>query len=234
MADPTIIKKYSNRRLYDTSESRYITLDELARRIRGGIDVQVIDAQTGADLTHATLTQLLLEERDMAGKLPTWLLVKLIRMDDDELAEFLEQYLGNALSMYVRARRSADVAQTRRLPESLAESLAEPPAAPGDPSTGSVIHRWASSLSGASRAAQPSTSWPAGRDRGSRADSSTGSPSGEQDSLSLPGLASELDEVRRELDEIKRLILGSLISNDAKKRAKPRRPRSPRSKKPGA
>ena len=57
------VKKYSNRRLYDTSDSRYITLDELAQKIRSGKDVRVIDAKSNEDLTQQTLTQIILESR---------------------------------------------------------------------------------------------------------------------------------------------------------------------------
>jgi polyhydroxyalkanoate synthesis repressor PhaR len=55
-----LIKKYGNRRLYDTGDSRYVTLDELAAKIRTGVDLRVVDAQNGEDLTQATLTQIVL------------------------------------------------------------------------------------------------------------------------------------------------------------------------------
>jgi polyhydroxyalkanoate synthesis repressor PhaR len=58
-----LVKKYSNRRLYDTESSQYITLEELAGKIRAGSDAQVVDAKTGQDLTQATLTQIILEHR---------------------------------------------------------------------------------------------------------------------------------------------------------------------------
>src|SRR5262245_7993082 len=61
--EPRLIKKYGNRRLYDTSESRYITMDELAESVRRGTDVRVLDAQTNDDLTQSTLTQIIIEGR---------------------------------------------------------------------------------------------------------------------------------------------------------------------------
>lgn len=61
------IKKYSNRRLYDTSESRYVTLEELADKIRRGSDVRVIDAKTEEDLTQAILAQIIIESRGARG-----------------------------------------------------------------------------------------------------------------------------------------------------------------------
>lgn len=103
-----IIKKYSNRRLYDTEGSRYITLDELAEKIRGGTDVQVLDAKARTDLTQPTLTQIIMESRGAAKLLPVPLLTQLIRMKDDALAEFMGRYLAGALELYQTARRGAN------------------------------------------------------------------------------------------------------------------------------
>ena len=57
-----LVKKYGNRRLYDTDQSRYITLEQLAESVRQGKDVRVVDARTGDDLTTATLAQIIVEE----------------------------------------------------------------------------------------------------------------------------------------------------------------------------
>src|SRR5678815_3753125 len=81
-----LIKKYGNRRLYDTGDSRYITLDELAARVRNGADVRVVDAQTNEDLTQATLVQIVLETGNAAKFLPVQLLTQMIRLSDDALA----------------------------------------------------------------------------------------------------------------------------------------------------
>lgn len=99
-----VIKKYSNRRLYDTAESRYITLDELAESIRRGAEVRVLDAQTGGDLTQATLAQIILEGRGAAAFLSVPILVQMIRMSDDALAEFFGRWLSAALELYQHAR----------------------------------------------------------------------------------------------------------------------------------
>lgn len=98
-----IVKKYSNRRLYDTEDSRYITLDELAQKIRRGSDARVVDAKTGDDLTQATLTQIILES-DAARLLPVSLLIQLVRMQDDALAEFFGRYVSGALELYHQSR----------------------------------------------------------------------------------------------------------------------------------
>jgi polyhydroxyalkanoate synthesis repressor PhaR len=103
----TVVKKYSNRRLYDTGDSRYITLEELADKIRAGRDVRVVDAKTDEDLTQVTLAQIILESRGAARLLPVPLLTQLIRMNDDALAEFLGRFLSSALELYVQARQGA-------------------------------------------------------------------------------------------------------------------------------
>lgn len=100
-------KKYGNRRLYDTSESRYVTLDGVADAVRSGVDVRVVDAKTGEDLTQATLAQIILESRGAAALLPVPLLVQLIRMGDDALGEFFGRYVSAALELYFQARAGA-------------------------------------------------------------------------------------------------------------------------------
>ena len=102
-----LVKKYGNRRLYDTDRSRYITLEELAGIIKGGEDVRVVDAKTGADLTTATLAQIIVEGRGAAQLLPRPLLVQLIRMGDDALAEFFGQYVSWSLAAYLQAKHGA-------------------------------------------------------------------------------------------------------------------------------
>jgi polyhydroxyalkanoate synthesis repressor PhaR len=102
-----VVKKYPNRRLYDTVESKYITLEDLAARIKAGSDVLVQDATSGADLTQATLTQIILESRGGARLLPVPLLLRLIRLGDEALAEFLGRYVSWALEMYLQAQHGA-------------------------------------------------------------------------------------------------------------------------------
>lgn len=102
-----IVKKYSNRRLYDTEGSRYITLEELAEKIRLGSEVKVLDAKSNDDLTQVTLTQIILESRGAARLLPVPLLLQLIRMGDDALAEFFGRFLSTALELYFQAKQGA-------------------------------------------------------------------------------------------------------------------------------
>jgi polyhydroxyalkanoate synthesis repressor PhaR len=102
-----LVKKYGNRRLYDTEASCYITLEDLAERIRAGTDVRVVDAKTTADLTQETLTQIIIEGRGAERILPASLLHRLIRLRDDALADFLGRYVEGALELYLQAKKTS-------------------------------------------------------------------------------------------------------------------------------
>lgn len=100
-AETMVIKKYGNRRLYDTSRSRYVNLDEIASLIRQGKAVQVVDAKTGEDLTRVTLTQIITEDaKDKPTGLPLELLRQLIVASDQTRQEFVMWYLKSAFDAY--------------------------------------------------------------------------------------------------------------------------------------
>ncbi len=106
-----LIKKYGNRRLYDTSSSRYVNLDDLAGHIREGKDVQVVDAKTGQDLTRVILTQIITEDaKDKPTGLPLELLRQLIIASDEVRQEFLMWYLKSAFDTYQKLQ---DTVQNR-------------------------------------------------------------------------------------------------------------------------
>ncbi|GAO56141.1 phbF [Novosphingobium sp. MD-1] len=99
--DTVIIKKYANRRLYNTRTSSYITLDHLAQMVKENIDFQVIDAKTGADLTHSILAQIIMEE-ESAGEqmLPTNFLRQLISMYGNSMQALLPGYLEASMDYF--------------------------------------------------------------------------------------------------------------------------------------
>jgi polyhydroxyalkanoate synthesis repressor PhaR len=90
-----VIKRYGNRRLYDASLSRCVTLDEIAQFVRAGEDVRVIDSDSGEDITRRILTQIILEAPNQArlDLLPVEFLRKLISLRDEGLTSWMEQYL---------------------------------------------------------------------------------------------------------------------------------------------
>jgi polyhydroxyalkanoate synthesis repressor PhaR len=100
-----VIKKYNDRRLYDSSASRYVKLDDIARMVRDGIEVKVVDVRTGKDLTYLTLTQVILEDaRQRETPLPLQLLQQLVRASDKATHEFLSWYLNNTLDLYQKVQ----------------------------------------------------------------------------------------------------------------------------------
>lgn len=112
MKNPEVlIRKYSDRRLYDTSSSRYVKLEDIARMVRDGIDVRVVDASSGKDLTHVILTQIIVEDaREREIALPLQLLTQLVRASDKATHDFLTWYLNSTLDLYKKAQ---DTVQTR-------------------------------------------------------------------------------------------------------------------------
>ncbi len=108
---PVVIKKYGNRRLYDTAGSRYVNLDDIAAFIREGRELKVVDAKTGQDLTRVTLTQIITEDaKDKPTGLPLELLRQLIIASDEVRQEFVMWYLKSAFDTYQKVQ---DAVQSR-------------------------------------------------------------------------------------------------------------------------
>ena len=109
MAEKILLKKYANRRLYDTEQSKYVTLNEVAERIRSGQQVEVIDAKTKEDVTAFILTQIILEEaKGKKALLPVPLLHTIIQYGDNVLVEFFEKYLQQTINSYLTYKSSVD------------------------------------------------------------------------------------------------------------------------------
>jgi polyhydroxyalkanoate synthesis repressor PhaR len=99
--EPVIVKKYANRRLYNTRSSSYITLDDLARMTRDGIDFKVLDAKSGADITHQILTQIIMEEEASGEQmLPIGFLRQLISMYGNSMQALMPQYLEASMENF--------------------------------------------------------------------------------------------------------------------------------------
>lgn len=109
MQQITILKKYSNRRLYDTQKSKYVTLNSVRKLIRSGNWVKIVDADTQQDVTAFILTQIVLEQaRRKNTLLPVPLLHLVIQYGDNELHEFFEKYLQQVIKAYLECRHSVD------------------------------------------------------------------------------------------------------------------------------
>lgn len=110
MKNPKVlIRKYSDRRLYDTGASRYVTLADIARMVRDGMDVWVEDGRTGKDITHIIMTQIIVEDaKDQKIALPLQLLTQLVRASDKATHDFLSWYLDNAFALYQKAQSTVN------------------------------------------------------------------------------------------------------------------------------
>lgn len=146
--DAVIIKKYANRRLYNTRSSSYITLDHLAKMTREGVDFKVLDAKSGADITHQILTQIIMEE-EAGGEqmLPVSFLRQLISMYGNSMQGLVPHYLEASMENF-RTNQSklakafedslgnnplARLAQQNMAMFSAAAQALMPGAAPADP-----------------------------------------------------------------------------------------------------
>lgn len=101
---PVVVKKYANRRLYNTEASTYVTLDDLAKMVRNGRDFVVYDAKSGDDITRSVLTQIIVEEESKGGQnlLPTAFLRQLIGYYGDNLQGLVPRYLEFAMASFGR------------------------------------------------------------------------------------------------------------------------------------
>jgi len=105
--DKVTIKKYANRRLYDTESSSYITLDKLAQMIREGRDFEVVDAKTGEDITHTVLTQIIVDEEARGTTmLPVNFLRQLIGLYGGNMQSAVPQYLEAAMEAFQKNQQA--------------------------------------------------------------------------------------------------------------------------------
>ena len=113
------IKKYPNRRYYDATHSRHLTLDEIRLLIQQGYDLRIIDARTSADITAQVLTQIILElDTPKIDSLPVPLLVRIIRMNDSLVKDFIEKYFNQALKSFLDYQQQVEeqIRRTHGLP----------------------------------------------------------------------------------------------------------------------
>jgi polyhydroxyalkanoate synthesis repressor PhaR len=106
---PIIIKRYGNRRLYNTETKSYVNYQELLEIIRAGHDIQVIDSSTKADVTKAVLVQLILEEEKNENNiLPLPFLFQLIRSREGQVHDFFSNYLSSSFEAYLKTKEEFD------------------------------------------------------------------------------------------------------------------------------
>ncbi len=100
---PITIKKYANRRLYNTATSKYVTLDDLSGMVKSGVDIVVVDAKSGADITRSVLTQIIFEEESKGQNLlPINFLRQLIGFYGDSLQSVVPNYLEYSMNAFAQ------------------------------------------------------------------------------------------------------------------------------------
>ncbi|MEM1370849.1 MAG: polyhydroxyalkanoate synthesis repressor PhaR [Pseudomonadota bacterium] len=215
-ADKTIIiKKYANRRLYNTGSSSYVTLDDLAEMVRNEVDFTVVDAKSGEDLTHGVLTQIILEQESRGQNLlPVNFLRQLIRFYGDSLENFVPNYLEMSMatlaeeqSRYRKQLESAMAgspleafqAQTQRNFELFERTFAmmTPFGKPGEHgATGDAPQADSGAAAPSTANAQPSATTPSAASPRARAKSEQAPASGST------GQPTEIDELKDQLARI--------------------------------
>src|SRR5687768_13765000 len=129
MSDARIIKRYANRKLYDTQHSRYVTLDQIAEMIRHGDDVKIIDNKTKEDLTSVTLAQIIFEEeKRQKSFLPLQAMRNIIQSGGESISQLVNQAKGRVSQILPRKKDDAreDDAAGDAGGEVFAEAAAEP------------------------------------------------------------------------------------------------------------
>jgi len=116
--DPKVIKRYTNRKLYDTVESRYVTLDEIAQMIKAGAEVKIIDNRTKEDLTSVTLAQIIFEEEKKRSQMPLAVLREIIRHGGEAVAGFYQEKAGTLAGKVVER-----VSELKNKTDSIREDL---------------------------------------------------------------------------------------------------------------
>ncbi len=109
MPEKVVLKKYANRRLYDTEKRSFVSLSQVAELVKQGREIEISDDKTGEDVTAFILTQIVLEEaKKKTLLLPVSLLYLLIRYGDSVLSEFFENYLEQTLKNYLDYKSAMD------------------------------------------------------------------------------------------------------------------------------
>jgi polyhydroxyalkanoate synthesis repressor PhaR len=147
MAEPRIIKRYTNRKLYDTATSQYVTLEQLAQLIREGEEVRVFDNSSKEDLTSVTLAQIIFEEeKRQKSFIPLGAMRQLIQSGGASLQELAQQAQARVLSVFRKGDSALDSPEAELAEQQLQESLrdlearrlgTEPPP-PGHPVRGLI------------------------------------------------------------------------------------------------
>ncbi|HKD40005.1 MAG TPA: polyhydroxyalkanoate synthesis regulator DNA-binding domain-containing protein [Myxococcaceae bacterium] len=120
--DPKLIKRYTNRKLYDTVESRYVTLDEIGEMIKQGVEVKIVDNRSKEDLTSVTLAQIIFEEEKKKSRMPLIVLREIIRHPGESISGFIQKEVTPRVNS-IREGAESRLDKLLRRDEGAAESM---------------------------------------------------------------------------------------------------------------
>ena len=185
---PTTIKKYANRRLYNTGTSTYVTLEDLAAMVKNGEDFLVYDAKTGDDITRSVLAQIIFEQENKAGQnlLPTTFLRQLIRFYGDSMQMVVPKYLEQSIDTLTR--------EQEKFRKQLANTLSGTPFAPLEEQVRRNMELFQQTFS----MFKPFAPGPARTD----ADKPAELPPAEEDSSNIDELRRQMKEMQDRLDRL--------------------------------
>lgn len=185
--EPTIIKKYANRRLYNTGTSTYVTLEDLAVMVKGEEDFVVYDAKTGDDITRSVLTQIIFEQEGKGQNLlPVTFLRQLIRFYGDSMQGLVPSFLEYSMTSLTKEQ------------EKLRSQMSETFGATAFDAIEDQVKRNTEMFERAMKMFMP---FPAGDGSGSKSDTSA-APGGKSE----PTEVADLDDMKRQLEEMQQKI----------------------------
>ena len=189
--EPTTIKKYANRRLYNTGTSTYVTLEDLAEMVKGGEDFVVFDAKTGEEITRSVLTQIIFEQESKGQNLlPITFLRQLIRFYGDSIQNLIPTYLDFSIDSLVR--------EQEKLRNQMTTAFGTNAFPGGLDAIGDQVRRNTEMFEQAMRMFLP---FSAGRER-AEAPAAPASEAGDAGEKDFEGLRRQLDEVQKRLDKL--------------------------------
>ncbi len=182
-AEPTVIKKYANRRLYNTGTSTYVTLGDLATMVKEGDDFTVVDAKSGEDITRSVLTQIIFEQEAKGQNLlPITFLRQLIRFYGDSMQTLVPTYLDFSLDSFVRDQEKLRSLMSSTFGTGALDAL------------GDQVRRNTEMFEQAMRMFSPFAA--------NRADAAEGEAPKREDAGDLDALKRQLDEMQKKLDRL--------------------------------
>jgi polyhydroxyalkanoate synthesis repressor PhaR len=116
-----VIKRYTNRKLYDTVESRYVTLDEIAEMVKQGVEVRIVDNKSKEDLTSVTLAQIIFEEEKKKNRMPLSVLREIIRHPGESISEFISREVSPRMAS-IREEAESRIGQIFRREDGVGET----------------------------------------------------------------------------------------------------------------